>query len=787
LTEEIEHINHALTAKRHTAMYLMHKYWARKPHNVVAEYIKHYSRDDEVVLDPFCGSGVTLIEAIRHGRKAIAIDLDPVATFITRMTAIYVDLDRFEECFNEIEEIKPEVEELYLTKCPECGTETPYHYIVMEDESPVQIHLRCRNCGNILDKPFTADDRQRMEEIEELDIPYWYPDNELIWNTRVNVHRGMKVSDLFSKRNLMALAMILHEIEKIDDDLLRDLMKFTFSSTLPQASKMLVYTEGSGPSWKVRGYWVPRRRWEMNVWRFFENSYKKILKGKTESNEEVGKYFNEGENAWIYTQSAVDLSNIPDSSVDYVFTDPPYGDSVPYLELDYVYASWLRFDVNFNDEVIISDSPDREDKNFEMYYKMLARSFREIFRVLKEGRYMTLTFHNTDIKIYNAIIRGIILAGFDLEKVVYQPPATVSAKAQLAPYGSAVGDYYLRIRKTERDHRDLAEYSEIDKERYEKLIVDVIKRIIAERGEPVTYSVLVNSYPTIYMELKRHGFLFSAPESIEDILKKNISTEFELIEYKSESGRTIGSKWWVKGVQFLDRVPLSERVEAITLNILNNRIRVSYDDVLRELYLKFTNAHTPDTQSVKEVLEEYAEKTQNGEWRLKPSIRNRQSEHNSIVEILANIGEQLGFEVYADLTGWRKELNLELPPENLERVKEIDVLWYRDNEITHEFEVENTTGITEAIVRGSNILNHSTKRYIVIPEERESFFKRKISEPILNEMFEKYNWDIIYYDAIKTFYVENKSKPSINLREFEALSGKPAPPLEQKELDFFKT
>jgi len=775
--ELVSHIDYAISAKRHTPMYLMHKYWARKPHNVVAEYIRHYSKENEVVLDPFCGSGVTLIEALRYRRKAIAIDLDPIATFITKMTVIPVNLSEFKKSFDIIKnEIKQKVEMLYLTKCPKCGQEIPFHYMVFEGSVPQKIHLSCSNCKLVLDKSFEEDDGKRAKGIEEMDIPYWYPQNELIWNTRVNVQKGTKVSELFSRRNLIALSIILHEIENIEDNSVRDLMRFAFSSTIPQASKLLVYTEGSGPSWKVRGYWVPERRWEMNVWRFFENRCRKMLEGKKESNAALGEFFTEGETAWIYTQSATDLSNIPNSSIDYVFTDPPYGDSVPYLELDYIYASWLKFNMNFEDEIIISDSPVRKDKNFEMYYKMLARAFREVYRVLKAGKWMTVTFHNTDIKIYNAIIRAVVLAGFDLEKIVYQPPATVSAKAQLAPYGSARGDYYIRFRKTEKETLGLVAYSEIDKERYERIIVDIVKKLIAERGEPTPYSVIVNSYPIIYEELKKSGFLFSAPEGIEEILKRNLNKEFTLVDIKNDKGKVIGQKWWVKGVKFLDRVPLSERIEAITMDILNREIKVSFDDVLRQIYLKFTNALTPDTQSVKEVLEQYAEKTKDGKWRLKPKVKERENEHDSIVEMIATIGKKTRFEVYADIEGWRKMPKFDLPDENLGRIKEIDVVWYDKGEITHEFEVENTTGMTEAIVRGSNIPSIKTKRYIVIPEERQEFFYRKISEPMLKEKVEEYNWQFIFYDTLKSFYEGNKRKKIVDLSEFEKISQKPQMP-----------
>ena len=99
MTSELLQINHALVEKPRPAMYQMHRYRARKPPNIVAEYIEHYSNKGDLVLDPFSGSGVTAIEAVRLGRKGIAVDLDPISTFITRITASPIDLKLLDEGF----------------------------------------------------------------------------------------------------------------------------------------------------------------------------------------------------------------------------------------------------------------------------------------------------------------------------------------------------------------------------------------------------------------------------------------------------------------------------------------------------------------------------------------------------------------------------------------------------------------------------------------------------------------------------------------------------------------
>lgn len=793
VSKKFVHIDYAIPPKRHPPMYYMHKYWARKPHNVVAKYIETYSQPDEVVLDAFSGSGVTLIEALKLGRRAFAIDLDPMSIFITRMTGIQIDIDEFKNAFRLIEEkVKDKIYDLYNTRCDRCGRSGILSHTVWkmtdsdhEKEVPLEEWYYCDCEKDVQRKEFDEEDKVMLEKISKMPIPYWVPDNELIWNTRINIHKGTRVADLYSHRNLIALSILLHSIEELPEGNIKDLMKFVFTGFVVKASRMNFVNVGGyrslGRGWCVRGYWVPKEHMEQNVWNDFERQFELVKKGKIQSNAEV-KDFREVDsfddlqngkgNIVVLNGSALSIP-LPSNSVDYVFTDPPYGDSIPYLELNYMWSSWLKFDINLDEEIIISDSPVRKEKNFEMYHKMLSKAFREIHRVLKVGKWLTVTFHNTDIKIYNSIIKAVILAGFDLQRIVYQPPAKPSAKGLLAPYGSAIGDYYIRFKKTDKESLELAAYSEIDKERYEKIIVDTVKKLIGERGEPTPYSTIVNSYPIIYVELKRNGFLFSAPEGIEEILKRNLDKEFVLIDVKNSNGKVTGQKWWLRGVKFLDRVPLSERVEAITVNVLNREIKVSFDDILRQVYLKFTNALTPDTQSVKDALEEYAKKTTDKKWRLNPKVRQRESEHDSIVEVLATLGKKAGFEVYADLPEWREKLDLSLPQKNLNRIKEIDVIWYEKNKVTHEFEVENTTGITEAIVRGSNIPSTETKRYIVIPEERQDFFYRKISEPMLKEKVEEYGWGFIFYDALKTFFERNKSRKEIELSDFENLAGTP--------------
>jgi len=786
----IPHINHALVPKPHTPIYLMHKFWARKPNNVVSEYIQHYSRKGEITLDPFCGSGVTAIESLKLKRKTIAIDLDPIATLITRMTVIPVDLHEYEITYNQIKEkVKKEIDELYETTCPKCGQTATVICMKWENMTPSEVrNLLCPSCGMVHDKKIDKNDLARIKEIENLEVPYWYPKDVKMQYSNgkpfVKKEKLNYIHELFTKRNLIALTMIYQEIESIQSKSIMDLMKFTFSSMLAQTTKMMLWSRTSRPSWKLHSYWVPPNNVELNVWDRFENRYLDVLHGKEEAERLLGRFCLEGQifqdldngkDFLASTQSALNLNDkpalVPSNSIDYVFTDPPYGGSVQYMELSALWASWLkgkdndpRFQLNFDEEVTINDS---QGKDFGFYHKMLRASFEEVYRVLKPDHWLTVTFHNTEIRIYNSIIKAIVLSGFDLEKIVYQPPAKKGAKQQLQPYGSAIGDYYIRFRKPSK-RVGLPTESGIDQERYERIVVDAVKRVIAKRGEPTPYSLIINSYASIYNDLKKNGYYLTEPESIDRVLKKQLNKEFVITQ----------GKWWFKdpnSVPFIERVPLNERVELSVMGLLYRKVKVAYDEILQEVFIKFPNTLTPETQSVMDVLKENAKKTLDGKWMLDPNVKKRFNEHDSIVEKIALIGQRFGYEVHADLQGWRKDTFPQISSQNSKHVKEIDVVWYTKQEITHEFEVENTTGFWSAIVRGSSIPSTQVKRFMVIPDEKLRSFNERLNVPVLQERINQEHWKYILYDPLRAYFDSLKRK-QIAPETFESISKKPEVP-----------
>ncbi len=131
-----------ITTTKATAIYNMHTYWSKKPHDAIQQYIRHYTQPGDLVLDPFCGSGGTALAALMEGRAAIAIDLSPAATFITKNYCTPVDVDELQRAFEELKaKVKPEMDWLYETRCDRCDGRATTAYTVYS------YVFECPKCG----------------------------------------------------------------------------------------------------------------------------------------------------------------------------------------------------------------------------------------------------------------------------------------------------------------------------------------------------------------------------------------------------------------------------------------------------------------------------------------------------------------------------------------------------------------------------------------------------------------------------------------------------------------
>lgn len=303
----VEPIRRAFPAEKAKAWhYKIHPYYTKQPSNVVGEYIRHFSPEGGLVVDPFCGSGVTAIEALTNRRRTLCIDLDPLAVFITRMTGLApVDLNAFWEAYRQVEqEMKPVVEFV-------------------------------RNAS--------------LKELDDYELKEWYPKRVRLPS---NADRGY-VEDLFTRPNLIALAHLRAAIMKVKDVQARELLLFAFSGALDKASILYRAAElgkkhgGGSGLFMVYRYWIPPLLAPRDAWNAFTANVRRVARAKEDSNKLLGDFVREDETFNVYCDSAENLLNyVDEGTVDYIYTDPPYGAHIAYLDLGTMWHAWLGLEVS---------------------------------------------------------------------------------------------------------------------------------------------------------------------------------------------------------------------------------------------------------------------------------------------------------------------------------------------------------------------------------------------------------------------------------------------------------
>ncbi|MBN1944772.1 MAG: hypothetical protein JW797_03805, partial [Bradymonadales bacterium] len=502
------------------ALYRAHSYHTKVPHLAIVPSILHYTKPGDLVLDGFCGSGMTGVAAQWCGsppdayrwsieerwkavglgmprwgaRRAILGDLSPAATFIAANYNLPFDIEQFSQAARRLlEQVEAELGWMYQTlhvdpassrltqsepaprllgqinytvwsevfTCPECNGEVNFVEEALDEETKrVHDEFPCPGCGVRLTKkklerlyetrfdkgigetvkaprrkPVLINysvgkakyekvpdefDLAILQRIDRLALPPEVPINRMmncaegveVWGDkwRAGTASFAHVHHLFLNRAAQALAALWRCAQAETDARLRNMLLFFVEQAIWGMSVLNRYQPiqqgrpgGSQVNRQLSGvYYVASQIAEVSP------EYNLGLRLDRLKKHAFARPFTCGEAA---TATTGDCANIPlcDDSIDYIFTDPPFGSNFAYAELNFVVEAWHRVFTAPSNEAIVSPT---QRKGVHEYQDLMRRCFVEYHRVLKPGRWMTVVFSNSSNAIWRAIQEAMGSAGF---------------------------------------------------------------------------------------------------------------------------------------------------------------------------------------------------------------------------------------------------------------------------------------------------------------------------------------------------------------------------------------
>ena len=577
--------------------------------------------------------------------------------------------------------------------------------------------------------------------------------------------------------SLYLIAKIFSLIEEQDDDVKMPLL-YAFIHMIHLSSKMVVARQEKGNrafsgSWGRADYMIRKRRMEQNPVVLFERACfdkqgvkKALLNSKDRLPQKVTKNKIVSKKSYKKNQmlnyGTLDISDlldyIPEKSVDFIITDPPYGGLVQYMDLSMVWLVWLqhydaKYTPNSNAEITVKKGSVSRD----LYKKRLTQAFKNLNVVLKDDGFMVLTFHSKEMQEWNDFVNAVRDAGFVFDKVTHQYNKRSGETNVSNPYGTSGSDFYIRcVKKRDIDFSD-------DQSELENFILNKTIEVIARRNEPTPFDFICNG---VLPELLQAGYLQPTDQTkaIDKVLNQYVGNGkiFQVIKTKDNAG----DLWWFnkpsEHINFPD-IPLTRRVEEAVLALLRRRNAVRLDDVIAELFKMYPNGLTPDPHRIKNIIEKYAFQSAQ-KWKMKDVVEKDITKHTEIIFKLCKIGNKMGVVTYvgkreqpepvftgktlkdvadkADLTSLKSVYN----NVQLDRLAMIDCIFLKDDNIDTIFEVENSTNFSDAIIRASNA-EQTISKYMIIPDEREKELLR-YSDPLFVNSFRDNSWKYILYSDI---------------------------------------
>ena len=518
----------------------------RKSPEIIEKVIEALTKDGDLILDPFIGSGMTIIASQKSKRKLQGIELDNYTYNVDRVLFENVDVKLLNKYFKEIEkEVKDDIMYLYKTEC--CG-KTNYIKKVLFDPingkdgyfypkknreivngENIKLVNECPGCKKRT-KKFEQIDWDKLVEVSQMEASN-FPNDKYFVNSRINITASTgadSFDSIFTHRNKVALLKLQSAISKLPPSNEKELLQHALVASLSLA-RIAMY----GSSTDILYHVVNEKAQDMNVWELFKTKFNNFKKFKKEFEFAQEDNFDENKNYSIILGDYLDYLNTNvDMKFDGIFTDFPYTDQVPYLERNQMFRIWLNhFDDNkenyllsndmLESEIVVTNAEKRKNKNLDRYYLDIDKMFKAFSEHLEPGKPVVIFTKLGKMKYFNVFAHIVDYArknGFEYTFRTGVEKKDPTLRKQSAYKNTLINEVIIGFEKLPEDKR----YFYVGDENYENKIVDDIYRKLKKvKDDPLTMTAAVLS---IKRDIIKKGVRFN--QDIQDVIVKTIEDNF---------------------------------------------------------------------------------------------------------------------------------------------------------------------------------------------------------------------------------------------------------------------
>ncbi len=745
-------INYFVPGKREEAEGPLARYLQPVPAGVAAAYIEVWTEPGQIVLDAFCQDGTILREAVQSGRKVIAVSFNPLAVLAVRGGLTWPHSRQLDTGFTRLSDspkagmrLCAHLEALYSTTCPGCQHPAVADFFVWDREQtqPVEKGYRCERCGSEGLARVDPADLEALGRIETRGFHYWYIVDRVAPRGGDGREHAQKLLDLYTPRNLYALASLLIKIEALfPESPLQDAFKLVFLTCLDSCSNLYSVEDRTRP----HRLHPPARFLELNVWRAFEAAYQGTHRWSPSPGVHLAANLHEivvpdlpvwvaGEpfNAFLDARTVRDLAReLPQESVALIVITPPHPDPV-FWSLSYLWSGWL---LGAKAAASLKTLLGQKRTDWAWYHKAMTAAFRALYRVLQAQGRLVLAFATEASALVEALLFAASGAGFKLESLLYQPDDRDQYRLSFVKMAKPVG------KPPTPDLDALA--SAICRQ-----AVGAAEEALSERGEPLAFPWLRNA---IYERLSHTGHLrqvlaveregFSALDFVAEQVEGAIQeADLVRLDATAEEGPRL-PLWWLREPEQAAR-PLGDQVEEAIHEILQGSLILNRQSLEETIYPRFPGFLTPEESLIEACLESYSKEITPGHWHLRAEDQeaHRQGQRVQGVAHLIKLGQRLGYGIWLN-PAWREgasdKVGFDPGP-----LASFDVLWYEEETI-HAFVLTAKAALGRILQREAGA--GEIYRYLVIPAERASLVDFKLRRnPLLREAMAEGRWQIVKY------------------------------------------